>query len=144
MFSEIIVPVDIGEIEQAKTAISAAKVNLAPGGHITLLHVLEPLPGYVTAQLDSSILNSGATEAESKLLALRESENLPADTSLLIESGRPYSKICEKVTDPNTQAIVMSAHRPQFSDIFLGSVAAQVVRHAKSSVFVLRVASNPD
>ncbi|MGH1360955.1 MAG: universal stress protein [Burkholderiaceae bacterium] len=138
MFSEIIVPVDIGQKEQARLAIRAAKLNLAPDGQMMLLHVLEPIPTYVAAQLESSVLDSAADQARLVLDELKASEGLPAETQVVVETGRTYQTIVSHIKDPQAQAIVMSAHSPQFSDIVLGSVAGQVVRHAKCSVFVLR------
>lgn len=138
MFSEIFVPVDIGQTEQARLAIRAAKLNLAPGGHIILMHVLEPLPTYVAAQLEAEVVDSAAKQAEQVLETLKLSEAMADDTRILVEVGRTYQTIVSHINDANEQAIVMSAHSPQFSDIFLGSVAGQVVRHARCSVFVLR------
>lgn len=138
MFSHIIVPVDTADVTTAHQSLATAKQNLAKDGVITLLHVLEPLPAYISDQLDNNLLTSRRTESMELLESLRESEALPKETKCLIETGRPYRKILEQVENPATDAIVMSGHSPKLSDVLLGSVASQVVRHAQCSVFVLR------
>jgi len=138
MFSHIIVPVDTADASTAHQSLATAKLNLAKDGAITLLHVLEPLPAYIADQLDGNLLKSRQGESMELLESLRETEALPKDTKCLVETGRPYRKILEHVADPVSDAIVMSGHSPKFSDVLLGSVASQVVRHAQCSVFVLR------
>ena len=51
MFTEIIVPVDLGQKEQAREAIRTAKLNLSPGGKLVLLHVLV-LPKFKKYMID--------------------------------------------------------------------------------------------
>jgi len=138
MFSHVIVPVDTADTTTAHQSLATAKLNLVDGGVITLLHVLEPLPAYIADQLDGNLMASRHDDAMKSLESLRDSEGLPATTRCLVETGRPYRKILEQVADPVSDAIVMSGHSPKLSDVLLGSVAAQVVRHAQCSVFVLR------
>lgn len=138
MFSHIIVPIDTADTTSARESLTTAKLNLAKDGVITLLHVMEPLPAYIADQLDSNLLSSRRTESMQLLESLQTAESLPVDSKCLVETGRPYRKILEHVANPVTDAIVMSGHSPKLSDVLLGSVASQVVRHAQCSVFVLR------
>jgi len=138
MFSEIIVPVDIEHIDQARKALMAARLNLAKNGRIKLVHVLAEIPAFVAAQVDKRIFDSAREEVRRLLDELKQSENMPDNTEIIIETGRTYRKILEHIGNPESQAIVMAAHSPRISDVFLGSVAAQVVRHAPCSVFILR------
>lgn len=138
MFSEIIVPVDIEYIDQARKALATARLNLADGGRIKLVHVMAEIPAFVAAQVDNRIFESARLEVERHLEKLKKSEDLPEETAVIIETGRTYRKILELINEPKSQAIAMSAHSPRMSDVLLGSVAAQVVRHAPCSVFVLR------
>ncbi len=138
MYQEIIVPIDIGRLDAARRAIDVARTNLAPGGVLTLLNVIEPLPPFIAAQLDSSVADNAVSAAESALKELVVAEQLPRETRIRVSMGSIYRKILDQITDPNKQAIVMTSHNPTFSDVLLGSVAAQTVRHAQCSVFVVR------
>ena len=138
MFSKIIVPVDIEHIDQARAAIAAARHSLDKEGQLTLIHVVSRVPAYVAAQVDNSIFESARAEVKRILDDLKATENLPDSTVVKVASGKAYREIVSCIEDPKSEAIVMPAHRPRVSDILLGSVAAQVVRHAPCSVIVLR------
>jgi len=138
MFTKIVVPVDLEHVEQARQALLTAQHNLTADGHLVLVHVVAPIPAYVAGQVDNSIFDAARQEINRILLDLKKSANLPENTEVKVETGKAYRKIIDQISDPATQAIVMPAHSPRVSDIVLGSVAAQVVRHAPCSVFVLR------
>ncbi|MFK7963739.1 MAG: universal stress protein [Burkholderiaceae bacterium] len=138
MFSHVIVPVDTADVTTAHQSLATAKLNLMPEGTITLLHVLEPLPAYIADQLDANLMTTRHNDSMKVLESLRDKEGLGAKAKCVVETGRPYRKILELVANPVTDAIVMSGHSPKLSDVLLGSVASQVVRHAQCSVFVLR------
>ncbi|MFK7963590.1 MAG: universal stress protein [Burkholderiaceae bacterium] len=138
MFAKIIIPVDIEHIDQARAAIAVARHSLDREGQLTLVHVVSPLPAYVAAQVGNNIFESARMEVELILNSLKTSEQLPDTTSIKVATGKAYREIIACIDDPKSQAIFMPAHRPRASDILLGSVAAQVVRHAPCSVIVLR------
>jgi len=138
MFTHVIVPVDLSHENAAYRALQVARANLAPGGKLTLLHVIAPIPGYVAVEAGFTASEKVTNSAMSQLQSLAERDRLASDTDLRIEHGSIYRKILECVTDPDHQAIVMASHNPRFSDFMIGSVAAQVVKHAKCSVFVVR------
>ena len=138
MFNQIVVPVDFAHASTAGRVVATARANLKEGGHLLLIHVLEPLPAVVAGQLSKELLDNRDKEAEASMKAMVADLSLPPNTKLVIETGRPWRVIVEHITDPVNQAIVMAGHSPKFSDVLLGSVASQVVRHAPCSVMVLR------
>jgi nucleotide-binding universal stress UspA family protein len=60
------------------------------------------------------------------------------DTTPVIVLGHAARSIVEYAENNNVDCIVIASHQPGFSDIFLGSTAAHVVRHAKCAVHVVR------
>lgn len=138
MFEHILVPVDLSHDNPAHEALAVARTNLAPGGKLTLLHVIAPIPGYVAVELGASFPAHASESARNELAEVVKRETLPADTELRVEHGSASRTILDSVTSPDKQAIVMESHNPKFGDFLIGSVAAHVVKHAKCSVFVIR------
>ncbi|MEZ5738091.1 MAG: universal stress protein [Burkholderiaceae bacterium] len=136
MFKHIIVPVDHAARPARRLAVAVQ--NLGPGGRITLLHVITQMPGYLAPELHTTIYSRAGDEADEALRALIERDRLPENTQVSVVRGSIHRKILGAVSDPNDEAIVMASHNPTFSDFLIGSVAAQVVKHAHCSVFVVR------
>ncbi|KMK66372.1 universal stress protein [Puniceibacterium sp. IMCC21224] len=135
MYRNILVPVAIGDEARSSAELDVARSLLSEGGVITLIHVVEPIPVYVTAYVAVDIMaqSHGAMRAELEQLA---KDHGPAET-LLIE-GHPGRTIVEHAKTKAADLIVMSAHRPGFEDIFVGSTTTYVVRHAPCTVHVVR------
>ena len=144
MYEHVIVPVDLSHPDPERQALVAAKKILGKGGKLTLLHVIAPPhPSYAAFGVSDSAPKAAAAESvQRQLQKLIAQNDLPADTEIRIEHGRPPRVICDSVTDVDHQAIVMSSHNPTFTDFMLGSVAAQVVKHAECSVFIVRHSSS--
>ena len=144
MYDHVIVPVDLSHPNPEKQALAAAKDILAPRGKLTLLHVIPPPhPSYAALGVMDSAPKAEALENVKRLLQdLIKKNDLPANTEIRIENGRVPRTICDSVTDIDRQVIVMSSHNPTFTDYMLGSVAAQVVKHAECSVFIVRHAAS--
>ena len=57
MNKTVLVPIDLGQIEQGKSLIKTAMKLVEPiGGNLILLNVLPDIPGYVTAQMPENLL----------------------------------------------------------------------------------------
>lgn len=56
----------------------------------------------------------------------------------IVKHGTAYEGILEAAQDLDTSLIIMGAHRPDLRDYLLGPNAARVVRHAQTSVYVVR------
>jgi len=61
------------------------------------------------------------------------------DAKIIVKSDSAAAKGCLQTAEEiDADLIVIASHEPGFSDYFLGSTAARVVRHAHCSVFVMR------
>ncbi len=135
MYKNILIPVTFGEACDVTTAKAVAAKLSADGAKTTLLHAVEPMPSYVDAQIPAEIVQRHREEAE-KQLASMAAEVPGAETALV--DGAPGRNITHYAEENDVDLIVISSHRPVFSDIFLGSTAAWVVRHAQCPVHVIR------
>ena len=135
MYSHILIPVLLNGETDVKHAKSVAETLLAEGGRITLLHVVEAIPSYVEPHLTPAIHVETRTWAKDKLAEVAAETGI-SDTALL--HGSPGRSIVNWARENSADCIVIDSHQPAFSDLLLGSVAAWVVRHATTSVHVLR------
>lgn len=125
--NKILLPIDFsGPSERA--AGYAATLARSLGASIHLVHVLEDV--------------SRATRYEdsrSKLSALAASLAHVPRTSVEVRSGRPATAIIDAAIDYGCDLIVMATHgRSGVSHLVLGSVAEEVIRHARCPVLAVR------
>ncbi|WGW05406.1 universal stress protein [Tropicibacter oceani] len=137
MYTNILVPIafETGGDEKSKAAIEIAQVLAAKGARITLLHVMERVPGYAISYLPADY------SAQARQAIAGELADMAADIKggrgLVIE-GHSGRTILDWAKDHEVDLIVIASHRPGMQDLLLGSTAAQVVRHAACAVHVLR------
>ncbi len=136
MYKNILVPIVFNHDPSEKEALAVAHDLIQEGGKVTLLHVLEEMPGYVSAQLPKDILQN--TVAESRAMLESIAEKSPNPVNIAVETGHSGRTILDYAEKSNSDCIVISSHKPGFGDYLLGSTAARVVRHAKCAVHVLR------
>ncbi len=136
MYKNILVPVALDHGGRADQALKVASQLLTQGGKIQLLHVTEPVPGYVAPHIPDQILAQNRTEVSEGLAALvtRGGGAVESHTA----TGHAGTAIIEFAADNGVDCIVIASHRPEISDYFLGSTAARVVRHAPCCVHVIR------
>ena len=60
------------------------------------------------------------------------------EPNVVISQDDPTGAVLDTAEWANGDLIVIASHVPRVSDIFLGSTAAWVVRHADCSVHVIR------
>jgi universal stress protein F len=136
MYKRIIVAIDLGNLEQAKTLFSNAVALLDTGGDLRLVHVLEAIPGYIAAELPDDLVERRNAEARAEMNVLASKIGAPVHTE--VRHGAPASQIIESAESSGADLIMIASHRPGLSDYFIGSTAARVVRHAKCSVLIVR------
>ncbi len=136
MFEKIIVAVDAGAIDKAERIIPRAVKLLKNSGRIVLVTVVEELPGYILAEVPSSIAVDARREAENRVKELRDRFKLDAD--LEIRRGKPAHELLSAIEEHNADLIIVASHKPDLSNYFLGATADRVVRHAACSVLVDR------
>ena len=110
MYKNILVPVLFDEEHDTQASFLVARALAGEGAKFTVVHVLETIPNYVTSEIPKEVL----------------------------ARTRHGRAIVDYADENDIDCIVLASHRPGFGDIFLGSTASRVVRHAKCSVHVIR------
>lgn len=139
MFDKILVAVALEHGDTAETLMNKAWALLNPGGTVHVVHVLEPIPNYVSAEISPEILTDRSKFATEELDAIAK-RNTGRDGTLLTEVriGGSANEILSAAEQHNVDLIMVASHQPGFSTYFIGSTAAKVTRHAQCSVLVLR------
>ena len=137
MYRNILVPValDEGSEQRIQASVQVAQALAAPDARITLLHVMEQVPGYVANYLPSDYSDELRQALEERVEAL--AADVPGATGMLV-TGHSGRTILDWAADHGVELIVIASHRPGMQDLLIGSTAAQVVRHAQCAVHVLR------
>jgi len=136
MFKNIVVPIDPERLEKSGTLLNRAKELADEGEKVTVVNVVEDVPGLITAELPEGLIEKAAKTARSKLSEIVKTAGLKADVQ--IRSGRPHNAIVDLADEIGADLILMASHDPDLRDYFLSSTAASVVQHAKCSVMVVR------
>lgn len=140
MYKNILLPVDLSDKDTSAKALAAALALTTPE---TTLHVVSVLPTLGSAQL------SGYFSADHEKQALKRfgddlcawvADHISNDFNVKphVLHGTVYHEVLLAAKKLQADVIVIGAHRPELKDYFLGSNAARIVRHAPSSVFVVR------
>lgn len=135
MYSHILVPVAFDVEHDIDTPLAIARALSAPNARVTLLHVIEHVPGYALSYIPPDLLKETRIAIQTEIDAL--AARLPNAQGLVIE-GHSGRTILDWAKEHAPDVIVMSSHRPGMQDLLLGSTASQVVRHAQCSVHVVR------
>ncbi len=135
MYKNILVPISFDEDRDAAGAVDVAKLLAGKTGHVTLLHVMERIPGYAINYLPKEYMIESRKAIEEELEEM--AKGLPNSSTQLVDghSGRTILDYADK---NRIDCIVIAGHRPGMQDLLLGSTAGQVVRHADCAVHVLR------
>ena len=135
MYEHILLPVALTDPDDTAEAVAKARALISENGRITLLHVVEQMPGYVEAHVPAEIHIQTQDTARARIKSLADGLGI-AETVVL--TGAVGRSIVHWADENKVDCIIMPSHQPTFSDLILGSSAAWVVRHAKTAVFVLR------
>lgn len=137
MYKNIMVPVAFEDGTDAKVerAMEIARALSAEGARVTLLHVMEQIPGYAISYLPAEYSHQVRKAIEDELTAL--AAQIEGGVGLVVE-GHSGRTILDWGDENGVDLIVIASHRPGMQDLLLGSTATQVVRHANCAVHVLR------
>lgn len=135
MYKNIAVPVAMDEERDVTASVEVAGRLADKGARITFLHVLESIPIYVMDVIPPETLADRRKHAEDRLARLADGVE---NANCVVLDGSAGRSICNWAHDNNADLIVIASHRPVVSDIFLGSTALWVVRHARSAIHVIR------
>lgn len=131
----ILIPVAIDHEPLVARKIALARKMLAPGGRITLLTVLEQIPGFAAEFVTVKSENHLTQRIRDKLDAVAEGA---VDIKCQVTTGKPGLRVPEVARDIGADLIIVGAHNPTAVDYFLGSTASRVARRAPCSVYILR------
>ncbi len=135
MYKSILIPVAIDHEELVAEKIATARNMLAPGGKITLLTVLEQIPGFTAEFVTVKSENHLTNKIMGKLRSLAADA---VDIDCQVETGKPGMRITEVALEIGADLIIVGAHHPSAMDYFLGSTASRVSRRATCSVLIQR------
>lgn len=137
MYDNILVPVafDEGSDEKIAKAVAVARRLAAQNARITLIHVMEQVPGYAINYMPADYSAQARKAIEGELHDL--AAEIPGGVGLVVE-GHSGRTILDWAEANRSDLIVIASHRPGMQDMLIGSTAAQVVRHATCAVHVLR------
>ena len=136
MYKNFLIPVLLDGNESAQQAsYSAARALADEGAKFTVMHVMEEIPGFVSAEIPSDILTKAARAAENSLV---QTAKALSGAATHLTRGHAGTAIVSYADEHNIDCIVIASHTPGIEDFFLGSTASRVVRHAKCSVHVIR------
>lgn len=139
-FQRILCPVDFGPsaMKALKYALSLAQEADAT---LTLLHVLEPIPGETSGTRDMEAFlaeREGTMRHELRGAVPAEARDWCKPVEV-IASGKAYKEILRVAHETSADLIVMGvAGRGALDRMFFGSTTNHVVRHAECPVLTLR------
>lgn len=109
------------------------------GARLSLIHVVEPLPGYSYAYLGIEDIE-GQLINESRSSIERLGEKLKVDSSSqYVEVGPPKVKILKLAEEKGVDLIICGSHGRSGLSLLLGSTANAVLHGAKCDVLTVRL-----
>lgn len=135
MAKHILIPVALDHEGVVEMKLEFARKVLDEGGRITLLTVLESIPGFVAEFVPPDSENHLTAKVKARL---NEVAAGAADIDVDVTLGKPGVEISRYAKAKGADLIVVGSHQPGVEDYFLGSTAARVARRAPCSVMILR------
>ncbi len=136
MYKKILVPIDEAHSETSGASLKLANRLSDKGGEITVLTVIEEVPGYVAMHLPENFESKAHSAAQASLEKQLDTHN--AKANIVVKSGHAAGTIIEVANENDFDLIVIASHKPGAIDRLLGSTASRVVRKAKCAVLVIR------
>lgn len=135
MPKSIMIPVALDHEPLVPAKLAMARRLLDEDGRITLVTVLERIPGFaaefVTVKAENHLTKKVMANLE------KVADGAP-DVDCRVETGKAGMRITELAVEMGTDLIIVGSHSPGLQDYFLGSTAARIVRRAPCSVYVMR------
>lgn len=141
MYKNILFPVELEHTVEAEKALALA-IAEARRSQATLT-VLTAAPGFgmpIVASYFEANAVKGALKEVARHLKRYIADHVPEDiqTKAVVVEGNPGELILKQAQQDATDLIVIPSHNSKIENLFLGSVAAQVVRHATCTVTVVK------
>ena len=145
MSNKVLVPVDGSDCSN-RTVLYAAEVGEKLESELTLLHVLPPLPTYVSnyseqlEKIEKTLMQEFTKEA---LDILKKSKQLISDKNIKINTqlviGNPPDEICKFAKENSYDLIIIGSRGLSgIKSYIMGSVSNRVSRYAHCPVLIYR------
>ena len=141
MFKEILLPIDLGDVESSRKAVSTAiELSRTEGARLQLLCVVPGFGMSIVSQFFPEGFEEKSLAEAANQLDDFIAKNVPSEIAsrAVVANGTVYEEILKAAREAKCDLIVMASHRPELKDYLLGPNAARVVRHAACSVLVVR------
>lgn len=135
MLHHILIPVALDHEKMVPRKIELARHLLAEGGKITLMTVLEDVPGFVAEFVDMKPENHLRSKVRQRLEQTHAGQD---DVEIVVDTGKAGVRIAQYAKDVGVDLIIVGSHHPGVQEYFLGSTASRVARRAPCSVYILR------
>lgn len=135
MTKSILIPVAIDHEPLVQAKIDTARKMLEPGGTITLLTVLEQIPGFAAEFVTVKSENHLTAKIMDNLEAVAKGAD---DIACKVTTGKPGVRISEVAREIGADLIIVGARNPSAVEYFMGSTASRVARRAPCSVLIQR------
>ena len=109
------------------------------GAKLSLIHVVEPLPGYSYAYLGIEDIEGQLIEESKSALAKLGTDLKVEPQNQWVEVGPTKSKILEVAKDIKADLIICGSHGRHGLSLLLGSTANAILHGAKCDVLTVRL-----
>lgn len=133
MYRNILVPVAYETGITAEAELAAARQLVSPGGQVTLLHAMEPVPFFALDYMPEGYHTDLVAAIRADLA--RQAETVP-NGRIEVVQGEASRAILDFAMAEGVDCIILASHRIDTS--LYGSTAARVVRYASCAVHLLR------
>lgn len=133
MYRNILVPIAYEPGQTPDKELAAARQLVNPGGKVTLLHVMEPVPFFAVDYMPEGYRDDlvGAIRAD-----LGQHAETFQNGVVSVRQGEAAREILDHAEAEGVDCIVLATHRMDTS--LYGSTASRVVRYAPCAVHLLR------
>lgn len=141
MYKKILLSIDLNSEASWAAPLEAALVMCRTfGASLHLVHVMADVPEAVVKLYLPDDNTEKLTQQFTAMMDAFVAEYIPEEFEAVVHlcKGNIYTGILETAKKVKADLIIIGSHRPTMSDFLLGPNAARVVRHAESSVLVVR------
>jgi len=140
MYSRIIVPIAMDQLEHGEKVLMRAQSLLDDGGEIILLNAVEDLnayaQGYMIVDFPLELIEASRDHATKTLTGLLEKHGVNGRAEIRI--GGAAGVINSFAEEAKADLVIIASHRPGLIDYFIGSTATRVASHCKCAVLIDR------
>jgi universal stress protein A len=138
VYKHILIATDLSD-ENSPVVAKAVKIAKAFEAKVSLVHVVEPLPGYGYAYVGvADIEGQLIEEAKQAILKMAKKHHIPED-QCHVEVGPTELEIFDIVGQEKVDCIVLGSHGRHGLAELLGSTAHAVVHGAPCDVVTLKI-----